>query len=754
MLIVSPDSEIAMKMFAEEARAAANVSDEEDEEDEWDEDDEEDFGDEGMTVEKLDEMIANMEDDEDDEDWMDEDEDDMSMGEEDWEEDEDEENDYSDNDLYEEVAHTHTAACAHDHHNHGADADTAGVYHAFIADSLARCRPSAALVAALPSQSDAARHGAQARPSANRSSGGIVVQGMQYRRAKALPPGLQKKREEQAASAPRIAPVSEGINVGFRPEGQASALLDAPSGVSLLDPLNGVFTVNTNAVSSTLSTRQAMQQASYAYIKVVQGTSIGARIWDGALYMMRFITRLTQQSQNWLDGLRVMELGAGTGVLGIWLYQVMYQRAQAQMGVALDSLSAPARLEAEAAIHALCGGNFKFASVELNGEQDYVNPAFTTDANAVKIARALQSYAKPPLMVVTDQAAVYDLLRNNVSMNEAARLPHWKQTAKEDAISVTVLEGDRAVIQCDNPEDTRKPAACTPASGLHVCELDWADKLSKSLLKISGVVLTPGQKKMFVNPQTESLAADERFASLRSHIASIYDNYSSLKKADGSFLDTMLSRHYLSDRRRRPAFQLNTMPGLDVVLASECLYNDRYFSILVDTINRLYEAHEFAHAQAMDAYNAAVAEYKTWCSENDVLLDDTHIPAAPTKTLPLVLFSYRLRATHEEQAINDTFFKPLEASGKFHTAIPLSRVLAKKEEVLVSRPVHDVVYERAVQRKEREDEIRNAMADLDKDRQEQTRLAVLYQCPGSTPSSPLATLSPNAAFLFKLFQSL
>eukprot|EP00461_Guttulinopsis_vulgaris_P000806 UN00806 len=192
----------------------------------------------------------------------------------------------------------------------------------------------------------------------------------------------------------------------------------------------------------------------------------------------------------------------------------------------------------------------------------------------------------------------------------------------------------------------------------------------------------------------------------------------------------------------------NALQGLDMLLAVECLYNDRYFEALQKTIISFYHAHMFAFAQKVFLYSQLPAG-------SDV--------KAPQLQLPLVLLSYRFRAVHEEELIQKTFFAPLEKYGLYHTEMSLYRLLGEstihQNTSGAVNSVSDVVLQRAKERKERENAIRNAIADLDLDRQNNTRFAVLYYVPGIVKStgkalSPVPYLSQGAQFWYKLFQKL
>lgn len=625
----------------------------------------------------------------------------------DFDEDEEESN-FSDDDLY-EVPMTEAEWRAAQEHNHDGDGldseedEPAGFYHAFVADSLSTAKPSPIVYKEL--------HGADSATSAAPievvSSSTISVQGSKFRRPVVLPAALMNKRRQQTeqeharltARADLTAtkrPVVGEFTIGHRPTGAGMAIMNAP-GLTLLDPVTGSFETNNIKTSATHAARTAQKDMSCAYIKEISGNELGCRVWDGAVFLIRFFHRLLQQTQTWVDGLRVLELGSGTGVAGIYLWHMIAQRALAQVmyarqqgNVSKDSLSDA------------------FALLSFRDNESLHD-------NQVRVTNALNAYgAKSPLVAVTDMEPVASLLRGNVKLN---------QTTKYEMFSAKT----NPLIKHGSP------------SGLHVFELAWGEELSRAVLKVCGISVEHGRVKDFSAPEADSFVANECFNSLRQSITSIYKSYRSL-------------------RRAKELAPLKPLLGLDMVFASECLYNDRHFPILIDSIKKLFVAHAFAHAQIADAQKQGV-----------------DIDFIPAKTFPLILLSYRIRAIEEEEGIINGFFRPLEEMGIYHTSISIDRVLSNNDDITVAqtdRAVHDTVHQRFVERVERENGIKNVLGDLEKERLKTTRFAVMYQCPnkwlpasscdpalyenhqGELPPSPLPLLSPNATIFFKLFQAL
>jgi predicted nicotinamide N-methyase len=50
------------------------------------------------------------------------------------------------------------------------------------------------------------------------------------------------------------------------------------------------------------------------------GGAVGGRVWDAALYAREYLQRILAKAPGFFDGKRILDLGSGTGVLGIWLY--------------------------------------------------------------------------------------------------------------------------------------------------------------------------------------------------------------------------------------------------------------------------------------------------------------------------------------------------------------------------------------------------------------------------------------------------
>jgi hypothetical protein len=646
------------------------------------------------------------------------------------------------------------------------------MHHAFVADCLTTARPAAVVAAALAadgavSTASAAATTATAEPvgaglvtKINTAGAAMHVAGAGMRRERALPPALLAKRQQQAqqqaeaarAAAGAAVPVpagtdeaaiaaaraaadaavkrGDGYTVGLRTTGAGAALLAAPSAVKLADPLSGAFAAGTCKTTTTLEQRQRLRDTLYAYVRAVSGHSIGGRVWDGAVYMMRFFNLLLQQSQGWLDGLRAVELGAGTGVVGIWLWQMIVQRASAQLKHALNAAGVP--VDRENAIDE--------AIAELNGASPDLIESGLSPAE-LRVVRAMQTYgAQRPAIAVTDQRDLRHLLRFNVRVNQSRPPSMWGANLPAPA-----AEGWGAPW-AGAPAEQR--AQWTPY-GLFAADADWGQQLSLPLLLLSGVRVAPGAaaKAAMSRPAADSAIAHTAVERVRQAAIDAYSNYPSLR------WPTLPAEEAV-------AFTGFTA-GLDVIIASECLYNERHFDALRTTIKDLFAAHALAHAQIADAKGAAGA-----------------VAARP---FPLVLLSYRLRALDEEQKINDLFFKLFEEHGVYHTAVPMERLFpsaadntaAADAAVTAGRGAGDQVVARLKHRREREAAIPNRLAELDAERMRDSRMAVMFQAPHkSLPAtscppelwqraeatgvlpSPLPLLTPNAAHLFKLFQTL
>lgn len=74
-------------------------------------------------------------------------------------------------------------------------------------------------------------------------------------------------------------------------------------------------------------------------IKEVCGYKIGGRIWDCSMYFQEYIADVLDQRYvphldfHFFEGKRVLELGSGTGALGIWLWRTLCESMQANGSV-------------------------------------------------------------------------------------------------------------------------------------------------------------------------------------------------------------------------------------------------------------------------------------------------------------------------------------------------------------------------------------------------------------------------------------
>lgn len=646
----------------------------------------------------------------------------------------------------------------------------------------------------------------------------LQVSGAVTRRPKALPPALQKQQQQQqeqekAKLQQQQAAVQQQQQqyqypvVGNKTEGMAQQIFEKPVH-HLLDPLNGLFATTTHQTSSTIQTRHTIALASYAYIKVVQGISIGGRIWDGAIYLMKFLKRLLEQTHTVLDGSRCLELGSGTGVLGIWWWQLVQQRTISQLNQ-LCAKHNVLRAEVEAVLALICNGDFTQCAkvfLKAEGKQQQVF-SITIKKDVYDVALMLKNFQKQkPTMIVTDQPKIMPLLDQNVKLNTTNKNPLYNQRVAENGLKYQHNDKTNTItISVANPLQpiTQLPLHQASITGLHALTCDWNAPLHKHLYKSCGLYLPLETDNLF-NPtkRDEILAANAPYQAflqqyqlpvelpaglgkaditftpgfedlcklnavgydeLSTNVLAQYQKYDSLieNKVEGAKttgLEGLLSAQNTpgvmlpgkAQQQQQQYVQYQNLQGLDLIMAVECLYNDRYFEALQRTIVGLYQAHMYAFAQKIFLYSQLTTK-----AQQD--------QAPPTMQLPMILLSYRYRAVHEEKLIQDTFFAPLEKVGLYHTEMSLFRLLGEstihQQTSGTVNSTSDVVLQRVKERKERENAIRNAIADLDLDRQHNTRFAIIYYCPGVVTStkkalSPLQYLSANAQFWYKLFQKL
>jgi hypothetical protein len=58
------------------------------------------------------------------------------------------------------------------------------------------------------------------------------------------------------------------------------------------------------------------------YITELPGAHVGYRVWDCGLVMLRHLWELERATPHWARGLRVLELGSGTGLVGLGLWML------------------------------------------------------------------------------------------------------------------------------------------------------------------------------------------------------------------------------------------------------------------------------------------------------------------------------------------------------------------------------------------------------------------------------------------------
>eukprot|EP00461_Guttulinopsis_vulgaris_P003216 UN03217 len=157
---------------------------------------------------------------------------------------------------------------------------------------------------------------------------------------------------------------------------------------------------------------------------------------------MKFFVRLLQQTHTPLDGSRCLELGSGTGVLGIWWWQLVQQRTLSQLNQ-LCSKYKVKRSEVEGVLHLICNGDFaKCAAAftkpgeELNTTQNTFS--ITIDQPVLDVAMKMKTYiTSRPTMIVTDQPKIMPLLDQNVRMNSTGKQPSYNQRVIESALKYT-----------------------------------------------------------------------------------------------------------------------------------------------------------------------------------------------------------------------------------------------------------------------------------------------------------------------------
>eukprot|EP01047_Picozoa_sp_COSAG01_P082786 COSAG01_NODE_17053_length_1182_cov_1.485688_2_plen_152_part_00 len=58
------------------------------------------------------------------------------------------------------------------------------------------------------------------------------------------------------------------------------------------------------------------------YITELAGAHVGYRVWDCGLVVLRHLWELERATPHWARGLRVLELGSGTGLVGLGLWML------------------------------------------------------------------------------------------------------------------------------------------------------------------------------------------------------------------------------------------------------------------------------------------------------------------------------------------------------------------------------------------------------------------------------------------------
>jgi hypothetical protein len=651
------------------------------------------------------------------------------------------------------------------------------------------------------------------KPTTTTNPRGIQVVGAGVRRPRALPPQLQKSSPQAAPETSQVTVPEDtkdryqypilGMSKTPGEMGQMLQNVFKNPRFRILDPLNGLFATYTAQTAATLQFRQTLAMASYAYVKVVQGLSIGGRIWDGSIYLIKFLQRLFMTSHTPLDGPRCLELGSGTGVLGIWWWQLVQQRTLTQLKQLCNSFGVE-KHQVEAIMHVICNGDFGpagkvFLGLDDNNSSNNSIISVTIPTKVYQVAHCMKSFiTNQPAMILTDQPKIMSLLEQNARFNTTAKFPLYNQRIIPGSIQIvdsTDQNDPKTTITMTNKEHkyTQLPLPIAPVTGLHALTCDWNQPLNKHILKTCGVYIPSSTNILFTSPPQVSTKitnmmnsielpdgvgdgdvqwtegfdqignfGSDYYTKLRTEVSEIYNHYESLESAINSpnkqaitGLEEMLLVPQVPTQnadlvQKVPKYV--TLPGLDVIFAIECLYNDRYFKALQTTIIDLFKAHMFAHAQRLYLHNA---------TKSDPTL-------TPKLQLPIIVLSYRFRATHEEELIKNTFFRVLRQFGLYHTECPLYRVLGESsihtDTIGAVKTLSETVHQRNKDRKEREDAIRNALGDLDLERQHNTRLAVIYYSPGTIKGkdihgepailSPLPYLTPNAQFWFKLFQKL
>lgn len=794
------------------------------------------------------------------------------------------------------------------------DTSAPGTYHSLVADSMltaplplvARAPLAASLAVLQGGGGDASSASSSAATAAAAAAGGTAagrqanvslgsavsagrapgvaiaqVHGMQFRKPKELPPALLKKMQmQQAAAAAAAGPAGLSAAEAAAVSGAAGEAKTKEIGPDtaltprfpLLDPLTGLIWSYRSELGAGLAgsaaaaaglTLDQLQHVNHCYIKEVSGAELGGRVWDGALYMTRVFRRIIAHNPLFLDHLRVLELGSGTGALGLWLWQMCNQRAVGQrqriaqeLGCSVPPKPTAVVAEVKAQLEALIAIPSEAASSATSSVASSARTAAASSppSAAAECARVYAAYGlRPSSVTLTDQKGVLPILRENAFMNFLNTPDMWL-TSLRNARNITD-EGERQAIRqsafrfrwrsplahfalMPSPQSPTQhshfslplspsfPPPCPAAlaaspqrspAGASVLDLTWGKPLSASVLRRLGVDIALFDAPALPAPAAAAAAAASQgtahplFESLRKSLRSAVRAHPRIAASTSPLLPIpagsagatgKAARGNLSTRKQQqqqatallqtPAQAAAPAPVLfptqqDIVVGCDCLYNDRHYAALVETLERIITASAYAHAQQDEYLQARARLAQALSPASSALLPEFPLRA---KTFPLILISYPFRTMDDEERITEGFLKPLRAKGIHSLTVPLTALLedpagpAEPRGKLLSagKDVYsagEAVYQRRVDRAKREAEIPNRVADAAKNREGITHVTLLFTVPStSLPTtsmpddpktaaewiaaidpvigqpSPLPLLSPSAAWLYKLFRAL
>jgi len=548
----------------------------------------------------------------------------------------------------------------------------------------------------------------------------MQVQGEATRRPKALPPSLQKKMNEQEELRRRI---KAGSAAGAASSASVPAAVFAKLPLftalersmkpvaKLADPINGMFWKDREdeLMQNVNSTASAYIRESTRPLTSVEGSDIldlGTRVKDTDIYFCRLLKRLVDGNPRLLDHLRVMQLGAGTGMLGIWFWQLLCQRAT---GIR-ERLMMQARCAAP-------GVNASLDAVKCALERTLYDPSeekraerktatLPTNLSGV-CADVLAHYAlRAPTVVVTSQHASIKLLRDNVFMNAAQPedflITHKSSLRKmiNGASNATEEEKELIMQYVRQAVQTLKLTPDRGGSGLFAVEYNWGKSFHSTLLRRFGVDVSLAVE--------QALVASEGSAS--GQLAASHPLFAELNKQMKYLakINPNLAAQQRAVLNGAPAPRLFT-PSLDVVFTCDPFESDEQIEAFRMSLKRLYTACSYAHAQQYDYVvsrrNYASQKLKT--TLNDEYLHPPAHPGStttkavphkvsktaietfrgavpytglpeyvmPRKEFPLVMVLYTHKNSEFEQTLQEKFFDRLESDNIGYITLPITLLL-------------------------------------------------------------------------------